>query len=101
MFRYSVNARASVPRHCVGAFGPAKLTSGNAESASPAGRPRRPACNGYLPSIVAFSIGTDSRANPALIWFTHRELITDVCLICNVVGTSSTSRVSANGSGSA
>ena len=64
LFRYSVNARASVPRHPAGAFGPPKDTSGNDESASPAGNPRRPALIGYWPSIVAFSIGTARRENP-------------------------------------
>jgi hypothetical protein len=40
LFRYSVNARASVPRHCVIAFGPANEISGNDESASPAAAPQ-------------------------------------------------------------
>ena len=57
--------RASVPRHCVGAFGPANAISGNDESASPAGNPRSPALIGYRPSIVALKIGTDSRENPS------------------------------------
>ena len=68
-----MNARASVPRHCVGAFGPAKPTSGNAESASPDGSPRNPAFSGYWPSIVALKIGTDSRAKPRLNWFSQRD----------------------------
>ena len=70
-----------MPRHCVGALGPANAISGNDESASPGGNPRRPALIGYWPSIVALKIGTDRRENPRLAWFTHLELTTDVCLI--------------------
>src|SRR5262245_52980438 len=80
LFRYSVNDRASVPRHWVGAFGPANDTSGNDESASPDGSPRRPALIGYWPSMVALKIGTPRCANPAPIWFTSDDPRTDVCL---------------------
>ena len=37
---------------------------GKAESASPGGRPFRPAWMGYWPSIVVFPIGTQKRLKP-------------------------------------
>src|SRR5712692_8892272 len=95
----SWNARELVPRHCTVAFGPAKLTSGNDESASPGGSPLIPALIGHCPSMVAFVIGTYSRETPKLTWFNSDGRITQLSLARATVGTSSTSRVSAYGSG--
>ena len=58
---------------------------GKAESASPGGRPFRPALIGYCPSIVVFWIGTQKRLKPKLIWFNTRALATQVCLTWAVV----------------
>src|SRR5436309_1645176 len=80
-------------------YGPAKLTTGNDESASPDGSPLIPALIGHCPSIVAFVIGTYRRETPKLTWFSSEGRITQLSLARATVGTSSTSRVSAYGSG--